>query len=405
MIRTLSLFLILSSTIKADYLVNSLKLDKGTWHRQVIYYPQVDEPSSKLPIVIVSHGNGHHYEQYSYLQEHLASQGFITMSHSNRTGPGINSASMTTLENTDILLEELASLDDGRLAKIADTSRIAWVGHSRGGEGVVRAYTKLMNGEFVAQNFNAQTIKLISSIAPTTFLAADEVNPAKVNYHMFVGGADGDVSGRPSSVVMSMPIFERAIGQKQLTYVQGAGHNVFNDDSHDEGSGPDRLEREQVHHIAKAYYLALMKTYLLEDLNWLKYLEGHNTIIRPAKLSFDYIISNEFHIAKNRPETFVIDDFQLNPQLDKASSLAMVDYNVENTYEGTLQDQDSSFRFAESDFMNGMTRYIDGPVIPKESFSTGAGMNFSTTTGSRPSLIAQSLKHLALEQRKFLSTL
>ena len=87
----------------------------------------------------------------------------------------------------------------------------------------------------LAKEFSLSGIKLISSIAPTTFLEADSVNPEDVPYHMFVGGADGDVDGSPRRIVMSMPIYERAWGPRQLTYVQGAGHNVFNDESWDEG--------------------------------------------------------------------------------------------------------------------------------------------------------------------------
>lgn len=355
----------LTSLVFAEYdIVETSVTNKGSWHKQLIFYPKAKQITEPRPIVIISHGNGHVYTYYTYLQKFLAGHGFITMSHTNETGPGIETAATTTLENTDIFLEELETLDNGALIGKYDPTRIAWIGHSRGAEGVVRAYTRLLDKDFVPENYSSDNILFISSIAPTTFLSAEQVNPEDVNYHMFVGGADGDVSGAPRPIYMSMPIYERAWGNRQLTYVQGAGHNVFNDNSYDEGNGPNRLARETVHEVSKNYYKALLEVYLNNDQNFLPYFDQHNLVLRPDNIPKNVIISNEYRLHRKSKNLMVIDDFQTANSPKVASHGAKVSFDVENIIEDVLQDGDQSFNF-NNDLMNGLTRYIDQKEAPK----------------------------------------
>ena len=46
----------------------------------------------ELPLLVVSHGNGHSFAWYRFLQDHLASYGYIVFSHDNNTLPGIETA-------------------------------------------------------------------------------------------------------------------------------------------------------------------------------------------------------------------------------------------------------------------------------------------------------------------------
>ncbi|MEM7646345.1 MAG: hypothetical protein AAF203_05505 [Pseudomonadota bacterium] len=359
-IQYLCLFMISTFTVAAmaDFEIVETKIDgQGFWHNQIIFYPKADQIQSPRPIVVISHGNGHRYTYYKYLQTHLAKKGFITMSHTNNTGPGIESASTTTLENTEIFLAELDTLDGGVLKGLYDSKKIAWIGHSRGGEGVVRAYTRLLNKDFVPKNYTSENIQFISSIAPTTFLKAEKVNPEDVNYHMFVGAADGDVNGRPNRIVMSMPIYERAWGERQLTYVHGAGHNVFNDQSWDEGRGPKRLDRETVHEVSKSYYEILLNIYLNGDTQAMAMISNHNTLGRPQNIPSEVVIANEYRAHRMASKLFIVDDFQKEVELTKASHGAVVSSNLNNMTESTLQDGNSSFSSLDS--LNGLTRYID----------------------------------------------
>ena len=63
-----------------------------------------------------------------------------------------------------------------------DGHRITWIGHSRGGEGVARAYDRLWDGTWSPDNFVRTDIVLISSIAPTDFLgpAARRHTPRRI---------------------------------------------------------------------------------------------------------------------------------------------------------------------------------------------------------------------------------
>ena len=54
------------------------------------YYPTDIGTMGELPLVSISHGNGHNYQWYDYLGNHLASYGFVVMSHANDTMPGID---------------------------------------------------------------------------------------------------------------------------------------------------------------------------------------------------------------------------------------------------------------------------------------------------------------------------
>jgi hypothetical protein len=370
--------------------VRSETLDKGTWQKQLIYFPTNIESMGARPLVIISHGNGHDYRYYTYLQKHLASHGYIVMSHTNETGPGIETASTTTLVNTDTFLKHLDEIAGGILVGKVDSHKMAWIGHSRGGEGVVRAYTRLKTGAFTPERYSISDIQLISSIEPTTFFTSVQVNPYDVNYHMFVGGADGDVNGSPRRVVMSMPIYEMGVGEKSLTYVQGAGHNVFNDQSRDEGNGPNRLTRENVHTISKATYLALLDTYLLGQSNWLPYLVNSWGYMRPPEIPVDFKISNEFKLAIGSTDRLVIDDFQTQPSIFLASSDSEIVYTVQNPTEGILQDTDSRFQYVATDAMNGMTRYIDQAEAPR-----GMGFDWNQETAHLNYLLSERIRDLS----------
>jgi hypothetical protein len=139
----------------------------GMWLGERIYWPTDLAALGPRPLVVISHGNGHDYTWYDYIGQHLASWGYIVMSHQNNTGPGIDTASNTTLRNTDYLLANTATLVGGALDGLVDGERIAWIGHSRGGEGVTMAYDKLVEGRYTSDVYTAEDIRVIASIAPT----------------------------------------------------------------------------------------------------------------------------------------------------------------------------------------------------------------------------------------------
>jgi len=74
-----------------------------------LFFPTNISTLGQLPLIVIGHGNGHDYEWYDHIGNHLASYGYIVMSHSNNTGPGPINASTTTLGHTDAFIAEVAA--------------------------------------------------------------------------------------------------------------------------------------------------------------------------------------------------------------------------------------------------------------------------------------------------------
>lgn len=354
------------ATQSGPHAVTEVQYSGGTFLGQDLYYPTTVAALGELPLVVISHGNGHDYRWYDHIGSHLASWGCVVMSHQNNTMPGPEAASVTTLSNTEYLLGNLGTIQGGALLGHVDAGRIVWIGHSRGGEGVVRAFDKLIDGAYVPLNFSAASLRLVSSIAPTQFLASDQIDPHGVPYHLFVGAADSDVNGGPSSVIaQSIPIFERAQGEKLCQSLQGAGHADFHNQSTSCWcTGPALIGKTGTHPVVKAYYLALIK----------RYTEGSEAARDLIERAFDdmdllgipgnVIVANDFRVSAGSPRVSV-DDFQTQPDLFTASSGAAIASTVFSLAEGQMNDLDSSFAYSASVPFNGMTRRRDAGDDPR----------------------------------------
>ena len=352
----------------------------GSWLHQKIYHPFGVENFGALPLVVVSHGNGHDYLWYDHIGRHLASYGYVVMSHSNNTGPGIESASETTLTNTDHFLGNLDTIFGGILEGHVDSSKIVWIGHSRGGEGITRAYDRLFDGNFVPDNYSIDDIQLLSSIAPTVFFKKGASHPHKANYHLWVGSADSDVTGGlTSAVVQSFTLFERANGKKLAIVLQGMGHAVFHDGG---GSwwaqGPCLNGPAKTHKIMLGYLLPLVEYFVegdpaAEEFLWRPW-ESLAPLGKPTDESC-VVVTYEYHESPDG--LMVVDDFQTEPDPGVSSSGQTVAWTVSDYNEARLQDQDGTFSWNSNnpEPMNGMTR----AAYPKDD---AAGVTFSWTSPS-----------------------
>jgi hypothetical protein len=197
-----------------------------------LYYPTDIGSMGRLPLIVISRGNGHNYQWYDHIGFHLASYGYIVMSHDNNTEPGVETAATTTLGHTDAFIDQVAAgaIAGGALAGHLDTSRIAWIGHSRGGEGVAIAYDRLFDGTHTPTHFGSRDIKLISSMLPTDFQGTNITDPHDANYHLWTASGDSDVDGSAiCELCQTFHIHDRATGYRQSTVVQGTGHAWFHD--------------------------------------------------------------------------------------------------------------------------------------------------------------------------------
>jgi hypothetical protein len=402
--------------------VTALLYSGGAWLQQNIFYPTNITSLGPRPLIVISHGNGHDYRWYDHIGEHMASYGYVVMSHSNNTNPGIETASLTTINNTDHFLGNLGVIASGALNGLVDGTRIVWLGHSRGGEGVVRAYDRIVDGENVPTFFTWQDIRLVSSIAPTTFLDKNKVLPHGVPYHLWIGSADADVTGAPGSGQEPYTILERAEGDKMSITIQGAGHAVFhNGGGNWWASGPCLNGPTRVHKIVKGYFLPLVDHVVGggpagRDFLWRHY-EAFQPISAPPNGNGCIVVNLELH-EKNGPGVFVIDDFQTNKALGKSSSGQSVTSNVLEMSEGRLDDKNSSLAWDGSDPFNGMTRnvrtadkqkglvfsfdntpsFIEWAVDPEQSnLADDTYLSFRACQGTRHPLTAAVLEDVTFE--------
>jgi len=366
----------------------AFQYSESFWNTMRIYTPET--PTGDHPLVVISHGNGHEYDWYDYLGNHLASWGYVVISHRNDTVPGVLTAAQTTLSNTDAFILAMPTQGGGMLDGMVDTSRITWIGHSRGGEGVVIAYDWVKNGTVSPAAFSVDDIALVSSIAPTVFEGPNGANPNDVDYHLLAGSADGDVTGGVDlSDVQYFRIFLRGTGDHFVTYVQGASHNDFNCCGAMDGTwftvqGPAPLiGRQRAQNVAKSYYLALLEYKIRGNPVLSEYFSRPPEIFHPS--SVNAFVATQF-MAAHDADKFVIDDFQAEPGDDLSSSGGQVSWTVSSYHEGALDDQNTRLSWDPSDPMNGMS-WSDGDALPERGavfdYDADASVSFEIVSGER----------------------
>ncbi len=340
------------------YGVSTDQYSLGTFQQQVVFYPSNIANLGLLPVMVVSHGNGHNFQWYDHIGNHMASYGYVVMSHTNNTGPGIDAASDTTLINTDSFFANLDIIAGGALENHVRDDQLIWIGHSRGGEGITRAYDKIMDGDYVPTDYDIEDILLMSSIAPTTFFGQNRSNPYGSNYHLWVGSSDSDVTGFPNqSPGQSFPLVERGFGSRSTTVLHGAGHgNFHNGGGNPFATGPCQIGEAATHEILLGYLVPLAAFYVRdepagEDFFWRQW-EEFGPIGRPT----DPCVVVNLDYTQDLDERLVVDDFQTNTEVDLSSSGTVVSTDLVSLEEGRLQDLDSSLVYNPSDPFNGMSR-------------------------------------------------
>ncbi|QDU85618.1 hypothetical protein Pla163_27500 [Planctomycetes bacterium Pla163] len=347
------------------------------WLRSKVYWPSNIASLSNLPFVQISHGNGHNYQWYDHLGEHLASWGFVVSSHRNNTVPGVQSAATTIIDNLDHFFGSLAAISPALVGKV-DNTRIGMIGHSRGGEGVSIAYHRLFVGTVTPANYDISGIKIVSAIAPTYFEGSSST-PDTIHdgsYHLWVGGADADVNGCTSSAAPAvMGHYGWALGERSMINVQGAGHGAFHDGGGSTvSSGPCLLSRTDVHSIMRPHALALFSHYLKDDPAAEEFLWREWTDLRPLGVtSSSCAVVTVVHTSNDASTSLIVDDFESQGSLFVASSGAAVDFTVGNVSEGELTDNDNFTQSIGSEPFNAFTHGRGGEPTNGAVFSFGGG--------------------------------
>jgi hypothetical protein len=360
----------------------------GTHLAENLFYPTNIATLGQLPLIVISHGNGHWYEWYDHLGNHLASYGYIVMSHPNNTGPGPVSASTTTLGHTDAFINQVAAgaIAGGALTGHLDADRIVWIGHSRGAEGVAIAYDRIFDATHVPANFSKTDIKLISSMLPTDFQGTDVANPHDANYHLWTASGDSDVNGgAASSWVQTYHLHDRAVGHRQSTTVQGTGHGWFHNGAASGGGpafvGPCSIGEANTHLIEKGHFLPLIKRYVDDNIPSIDFLTRQYERFRPIGVPTSdacIVVSHEYYDGSAGGRV-ILDNYQTSTATNLSSIGGAVMFDVGNLSEGILDDNNSDFVWASTDPFNGATQASTIGMSP--SWLTGElGGFFSDTT-------------------------
>lgn len=176
---------------------------------------------------------------YEYLQRELAKHGIASISVDTNIANSIDSLIQS---RADMLLATLDKWQENALAsanfkdKFDFKNRVGLVGHSRGGDAVVRAAL-----DNAARATNRYGIKAVCSLSPTDFtgIFSDRMElkrDHKLTYLVVYGSLDNDVSGRAfgtagpfaSGAGTGFRLYDRATCDKAMVFVKGACHNRFN---------------------------------------------------------------------------------------------------------------------------------------------------------------------------------
>ncbi|MDL2296461.1 hypothetical protein LJC37_00720 [Bacteroidales bacterium OttesenSCG-928-E04] len=220
---------------------------------------------------------------------------------------------MAAFGRSNLLYPHLKLIKDYFNNRVEDN--IGIMGHSRGGEAVVRAAKDI--GASSAP-INLRKINAIISLAPTDQYE-EECLTQDISYFVLYGSKDGDVSGatrhspnytNKNTGSGAFSLYDRAINnsEKSMAFVYGATHNGFittNEDYPDDKATEDIAVQRA---ISRAYVNAFFRMFLKNEDVWKPIFSGSNV---PDTITKENIIhlqcqnfANRKHIASTTEELY-----------------------------------------------------------------------------------------------------
>lgn len=329
-----------------------------------------------FPLIVIAHGNHNrfnplvgnpsdeNYRGYTYLQDFLATRGYISVSLDEDDftdlDPGILARAWLVLCHTENM-RRINAQAGHVLQGAIDMNRIAYMGHSRGGEAVVKAMqmNATVGGADGGPAFGAAGadivfgLKAVWGLASTRFFDGafnfDQVAPqqAVVPASNIVGGlelipfmgmwgsADGDISGANivngagAVLIRNFHVQGTYDGSdpdpKQFVWIEGANHNYWNSSWFGIGFGDDglflippagRVSHTQQQDLARGYGLAFFESYVRDQQPFQVFFK------RPAnERPAAPIAATRVHLQyqPRPPQRSVVDDFETNPAVGTTS--------------------------------------------------------------------------------------
>lgn len=262
-----------------------------------VWHPTGDGP---FPLVLIVHGN--HAPRdfsdpgYEYLGELLASRGFILasvdMNFLNGSIRGENDARGWMLLQHLKAWEAFAADPENPFYGKVDWERIALMGHSRGGEAVghAAAFNRLTHYPDDASltfdfGFNIRSLVAIAPVDGQYEPADRPVPVSDVNYLVFHGSHDGDVSAFAGLRQYSRVSFGAGVEAfKAAVYVYRANHGQWNSEwgAFDRGPRSPRildlrglLPEEDQREFGRVYITAFLEATLNDDDRYLPLFRDH----------------------------------------------------------------------------------------------------------------------------------
>ncbi len=253
------------------------------------------------------------YAGYRYLAENLASHGMLTISvdannvndHDNTWGGFLSRSGgdYGATARANIIFALIAAVEDGSIgdfASKADTDNVGLMGHSRGGEGVIRAtHMHLQDPDFADVGIQATM-----ALAPTDFARWELTKryghnepdgPEVPPFATILPYCDGDVSNLQGVWAYD----DSRGGARHLFLHMGANHNYYNTvwtrtdfgtrgdpycDENVETSGRSSADDQRTEGLAMM--AAFFRVYLQDDLSVLPHLTGEAPLPRDVGVRY-----------------------------------------------------------------------------------------------------------------------
>lgn len=229
---------------------------------------QISASKPDYPMIFIVHGAGHHFNNYDYLLQHWAQNGFIAVAFEMPFFGGLGRANML-FQHINIIKAQFG---------VKAQNNIGIMGHSRGGEGVVKA-ARLNQQQALGHNINA-----VISLAPTDQYGNEVLGGAWAKPYLALhGSVDGDVRIFVPPVTGGAitpfthrsggsSLYDRANGApKTMVFIYGASHNGFIGTNDLGLSGIDAaslITPAAQQTIAKGYMNAFFRKYLHGETKW-----------------------------------------------------------------------------------------------------------------------------------------